>query len=147
YSTFKQAPLGFGGLGSPVLKEAIDKLRAESAVPSRELVRLNLRLRALLIDRTLWGPELVGRRRLAELALEEGELLGLRLPVLAMNLLDIAYENFVAVKDWVGALIAGICGATAAQRCELRTSLTLRLSEKVQYAYRRVLSAGAVKLS
>jgi hypothetical protein len=144
--TFEQAPR-IGGVQYPTLKEAIDKLRAESAAPSRELVRLTLRLNALGIDRTLWGRELVGRRRLAELALEEGELLGLRLPDLAMDLLELAYDEFVAVEDWVGALVAGICGEIAARRGGMNMSSShLRLRAKVPLAYEHVLAAGASEL-
>jgi hypothetical protein len=146
FRSFEQAPrIGEGQY--PTLKEAIDKLRAESAAPSRELVRLTLRLNALGIDRTLWGRELVGRRRLAELALEEGELLGLRLPDPAMELLEFASEEFVAVEDWVGALIAGICGDIAAGRGGMNMSSShLRLREKVRLAYEHVLAAGAGEL-
>jgi hypothetical protein len=143
FSTKKATRIGGGEY--PTLKEATDKLHAKSAAPSRELVRLNLRLRALRIDLTLRGRELVGRRRLAELALEEGELLGLRLPNLAVDLLDFAYDEFVAVEDWVGALIAGICAAIAAQRC-VPSSLAMRLREKVRLAYEHVLAAGGSEL-
>jgi hypothetical protein len=58
--------------------------------------------------------ETVGRRRLAELALDEGELLALRLPQHAVNLLDLAHGWFVQAEDHAGAVIAATCCALAA---------------------------------
>jgi hypothetical protein len=48
----------------------------------------------------------IGPRRMAELALDEGELLALRLPRDAVRLLNLAYEWFVTADDAAGALIA-----------------------------------------
>ena len=137
-------PARWGSERPEPLQEAIGELRARSAIPSRELVRLNLRLAALCREGWLPDQNLVGRRRLAELAFEEGELLALRLPDLAMRPLDLAHEYFSgAVDDRVGALIAAICGATAALRRNAKNNVSWRLAEKVRPAYERLVSDGA----
>jgi AAA ATPase-like protein len=85
-----------------------------------ETVRLGLRLLVLreeayageplpeVLDR---GLERLGRRRFAELAREEGELLALRLPRQGSHLLELSRSQFLRVGDTVGAFIAGACAA------------------------------------
>jgi hypothetical protein len=75
---------------------------------TEEAIRLMLRLEVLGGKSELekWMVDNVGARLVAELALEEGELLNLRLPALAVVLLDKAYNLFVEAKDLIGALIA-----------------------------------------
>ena len=58
----------------------------------------------------------VGRRRKAELAMDEGELLALRLPREAASLLDVAASWFSEADDPAGALFARIAGTLARQR-------------------------------
>src|SRR5262249_54569095 len=53
------------------------------------------------------------RRRMAEIALEEGELLGLRLPGRARILLGLAHDLFLQSDDAVGMTIAAIRGLIA----------------------------------
>ena len=134
-------PARWGSDRPDLLEQAIGDLRNRSALPCRELARLDLRL-ALFCEEG-WLPDfaLLGRRRLAEIALEEGELLALRLPDLAERPLDFAYDYFAgAVNDRVGALIAAICGATAALRCNLKGHVYLRLKDKIKPAYERLVS-------
>ena len=57
--------------------------------------------------------EKAGQRLIAELALEEGELLALRLPEHGARLLEFASKNFLASGDRVGACIATIRCAIA----------------------------------
>jgi hypothetical protein len=72
-------------------------------------------------------PQRVGVRQAAEIALDEGELLALRLPERAIPLLSQARDWFAAAGDPVGATLAGICAALACARLgrleELRTAL------------------------
>ena len=58
--------------------------------------------------------ERLGQRRIAEIALEEGELLALRLPVAARPLLNDAARWFLAAGDPVGRLIATTASLLAA---------------------------------
>jgi WD40 repeat protein len=58
----------------------------------------------------------VGPRRMAELALDEGELLALRLPIHGARLLDRAAAWFGEVDDLAGELIATICAHLAVLR-------------------------------
>jgi hypothetical protein len=85
--------------------------------------RLALLLRRLALDvehpRTtdLWeAGRGVGWRRAAEVALKEGELLGLRLPALALAPLKRALDWFEESKDNVGAMHAGVALVMAAAR-------------------------------
>ncbi|MBV9958268.1 MAG: hypothetical protein JO360_07600 [Acidobacteria bacterium] len=55
----------------------------------------------------------LGVRRAAEVALEEGELLALRFPRLAVRLLEYSRFYFVNSQDVVGETIAGLAQATA----------------------------------
>ena len=58
----------------------------------------------------------VGHRRKAELAMDEGELLALRLPRQAASLLDAAASWFKEADDAVGVLFATIAATLARQR-------------------------------
>jgi hypothetical protein len=122
---------------------AIADLRSRRAVACDELVRLECRAVALRRDRRVPDADLVGRRRFAELALEEGELLALRLPALALPLLDLAHDSFVGVGDRAGALIAAVCAAAAGVRCNSTEHVDWQLTTKVQPAYERLVADGA----
>jgi len=65
-----------------------------------------------------WAPG-VGLRRKAELAMDEGELLALRLPREAVLLLDLAAAWFKEAGDPAGTLFAAIAGTLARQRAGL----------------------------
>ena len=137
-------PARWGSERPDRLEQAIGDLRDRSALPCRELARLDLRLAAFCRESWLPDTTLLGRRRLAEIALEEGELLALRLPDLALRPLDIAYAYFAgAINDRVGALIAAICGATAALRGNRKGIMGQGLREKVRPAYERLVSDGS----
>jgi len=58
------------------------------------------------------------QRRDAELSLEEGELLALRLPAAGHHLLLRAVAGFTAARDPIGALIAGTAAGLAKMRAE-----------------------------
>jgi hypothetical protein len=64
----------------------------------------------------------VGPRRLAELALEEGELLALRLPELGLRLLDESARWFSQAGDRVGEAIAEAAAALAEVRADRSTA-------------------------
>ena len=61
----------------------------------------------------------VGQRRKAELAMDEGELLALRLPREAISLLDVAASWFSEAGDPADALFATIAGTRARQRSKM----------------------------
>jgi hypothetical protein len=63
----------------------------------------------------------------ARIALEEGELLALRLPQRSITLLDYARQVCIEHEDFVGALIAEICSATAVARAGRRSQVGPRL--------------------
>ena len=69
--------------------------------------RISLRASVLMSDK----PPLISGspRRAAELAMEEGELLALRLPKFASPLFDFAHSRFAAAKDLFGEFQASIC--------------------------------------
>jgi hypothetical protein len=82
---------------------------ALSSLHPDEAARVLLRKEALTGNRiTVQPSEQVGVRRLAELALEEGELLALRLPDRAAPLLERARRWFQDAGDLVGAAQAAI---------------------------------------
>jgi hypothetical protein len=60
----------------------------------------------------------VGNRRIAELALDEGELLALRLPALGARLLDLAAEQFDHAHDPAGTLLARVAQILALMRAQ-----------------------------
>lgn len=78
--------------------------------------------------------EMVGIRRAAEIALDEGELLALRLPSRAVSLLDQARDWFAASGDYVGATVAGTCAALALARVGRRQALRTAL-ERIREDY------------
>jgi hypothetical protein len=111
----------------------IDGLERSAQCTAEQLVRVTLRMLALghpgspgadgsAADRTRqvdrW--EGVGRRRRAELAMDEGELLALRLPRQAIPLLDLAASWFGEADDPAGALFATTAATLARQRAEVR---------------------------
>jgi len=78
-----------------------------------EATRLRLRAEALIDDPPV-GPHPLGRpRQEAELALEEGELLALRVPERATVLLHAAEQGFDEVGDAYSAFVASLLGAIA----------------------------------
>ena len=87
---------------------------AEHPLEAEHAVRLELRQFALFDDA---APDLdrwvalLGARRVAELALDEGELLGLRLPDRAQKLFSRAARLFSQAEDPVGGFIARVLAA------------------------------------
>lgn len=86
----------------------------------------------------LVGVPRPGRRRLAELALEEGELLALRLPERGACLLDAAARWFDDADDKVGRLIA----YTAARLADWRVRRQIPV-EELENVYRDARESGA----
>ena len=82
--------------------------------------------------------ESVGRRRMAELALEEGELLALRLPEKAVGLLDTAWRWFNNAEDDVGAMMAAILGVIARIRAGDKEGAEERFKEYVEKSYKKL---------
>jgi hypothetical protein len=62
----------------------------------------------------------LGQRRAAEIALDEGEMLALRLPERARPILDLAEEWFSGCGDYVGAVITQAASALVLARLGLR---------------------------
>jgi hypothetical protein len=75
----------------------------------------------------------VGRRRKAELAMDEGELLALRLPREAVALLDAAAAWFSEADDPAGALFARIAATRARQRSRMPVPAEISLSLSAMY--------------
>lgn len=120
----------------------------QSDLPSRQIraVRVALRYQALqdveqdaeIIISLL--QQLVGVRKLAELALEEGELLALRLPHHAQRLLACAFSCFNRVDDPAGATIAAIRWCIAAIHCENSNQANSLLQNEVKNSYQELSS-------
>ena len=93
--------------------------------PTQPVEALTLWLRAAALGRT-GGPrasqallelgERVGRRRAATIALEEGELLALRLPERSLKVLDLADRLFAGCGDHLQAWMARACASLARAR-------------------------------
>jgi hypothetical protein len=109
-----------------------------------EAARLFLRSLALTNseDTTTDWARLLGARRIAELALEEGELLGLRLPVRAARLLDLAHRLFEEAHDPVGVVIASICQTIAAVHANERDLASGLLETLVRPSYEMLVVSG-----
>jgi hypothetical protein len=125
---------------------------------AEQLARVTLRLMALGQDETsglagpadlerdggAWDPAWwrerwsagLGLRRLAELALDEGELLALRLPQCGIPLLDLAATWFGQAEDPWSALFAGIAGVLA--RCRAAVPVPEDRIKDLSFWYSRV---------
>ena len=113
--------------------QAADYARSAAAtaqVTAEQVVRARLRAQALghpdrrpdvpeHVEKTREWMLRVGLRRAAELALDEGELLALRLPRLAVTLLDLAAVLFNGMGDPASALFAAIAATLARQRARM----------------------------
>lgn len=143
---------------TPDWQAAIDPLRARSTgqFTAEQVVRVRLRAQALgHPDLRSPAPgqagpnqewiERVGLRRAAELAMDEGELLALRLPREAVPLLDLAAGWFNVTGDPAGALFAAIAATLARQRA--RMAVPPDLVQFLNGAYERVAGQGAGSLS
>jgi len=99
----------------------LDELAQSGQITAEQLFRVTLRMLALghpLIGEREWTAG-IGPRRMAKLAMDEGELLALRLPGQAVALLDLAVTWFGDAGDPAGALFAAIAGTLARQRAGL----------------------------
>ncbi|MEV6286247.1 hypothetical protein [Kribbella sp. NPDC051770] len=85
------------------------------AFPSDPIASAQARLRLSAFDRNIREsiPEGLGPRRLGELAFEAGELMALRLPDRAAELLDLAVAWFRTAGDPLSAAEAEVCAAIA----------------------------------
>lgn len=103
-----------------------------------ETLIFNLRTAALSDQRpAAWlFVEHIGKRRAAEIALDEGELLALRLPVNALFLLQQARDWFFEAEDYGRAVIAGTCAALVLIRLRHRDDLQASLTQ-IQQDYQR----------
>ena len=90
-----------------------------------------------------WTPG-VGLRRKAELAMDEGELLALRLPREAVLLLNLAAIWFKEAGDPAGTLFAAIAAALARQRAGL--PVAPENDPAFSAAYKAVASRGGASL-
>jgi hypothetical protein len=106
-------------------------------------LRLRLRLEALALERDDLAIRAVGDRlglrAAAHVALDEGELLALRLPRQARRMLDRATAWFVAVDDVVGMLLCAGVTAMAALSSH-RDDEARKAMEQAERAYTRVAS-------
>jgi hypothetical protein len=93
---------------------------------------------------TTWG-ERIGFRRLAELALEEGELLALRLPREAEILLRLARWSFFRSDDPVGLLISTIRAVLAKAHSRATIDDRRPYELDLQLAYGAVRQAGGLQ--
>jgi hypothetical protein len=89
--------------------------------------------------------EHIGKRRAAEIALDEGELLALRLPANALFLLQQARDWFVEVEDYSRAVIAGTCAALVLIRLRRTDDLQATLTQ-IQQDYQCYLRQVKVAL-
>jgi len=115
--------------GSPRAPAVVDARAWVANHPSQaeEAVRLALRQHVLCADAGIavdhW-TELLGPRRVAELALDEGELLALRLPAAATSPLELAERLFREAGDPTGGFVSLLAWALVApsrrQNPELR---------------------------
>ncbi len=80
----------------------------------------------------------VGTRWMAKLALDEGELLALRLPTQACLLLDLARDWFTRADDPVGAFIAATCRCIATIHSDTKRDLDTAL-QQIQITYMRLV--------
>ncbi|HKG21741.1 MAG TPA: sulfite exporter TauE/SafE family protein, partial [Blastocatellia bacterium] len=129
---------------SDYLPDSAGKL---SGIPPGELgprFRLLLRKEALGLrrDNGLWSEAPIGLRRRAEIALEEGELLALRLPDRATYLLDLAHKWFEQADDPVGATIASTRKVIALIHARETQSARESLRTMVQPDYERLTASG-----
>lgn len=116
------------------------------ATEADHAARIALRAEALGLqeaDNGKWKPWL-GSRRLAEIALEEGELLALRLPAAAMTLLRRAKGWYHDADDPVGETIASILLLITTLRTGKSTESKDELRVEVRSAYERLLRKGVV---
>jgi len=98
---------------------------AEHPSQAEAAARLALRQRVLCDSRislSRWVEEF-GARRVAELALDEGELLALRLPAAAAGLLEVAEHLFGKVGDPTGAFVSLLAAALVAPSRRQRSEL------------------------
>lgn len=72
----------------------------------------------------------LGQRRAAEIALDEGEMLALRLPTRARPILDLAQEWFSGCADHAGTVIAQAMSALVLARLGLRNAISTLFSER-----------------
>jgi len=124
------------------LKDLRNLFEADSTrLRPEELARLNLRALALAQDVrqptfTDWAAA-IPRRRQAEIALEEGELLALRVPARAVFMLEFAFSLFAKNFDHFGAWTSALLAAIAGIRAEDRTGAQRQIGDNVRPHYKQ----------
>lgn len=83
----------------------------------------------------------VGPRLTAEIALQEGELLALRLPAQAAVLLDQAYTLFCEVKDYWGAFMAMVLSTIAELHSEQKVRAERRITATLLPLYTQLAAS------
>lgn len=129
---------------------SFDREKWLSIHPTQPEQALRLYLRAMALDAApVISPEeeaslsqRFGARWLAGLALDEGELLALRLPHHAKLLLDLASTLFTAVDDPVGAYMATICFVIAAIGSGASINEYQVLKDRLKMVYERLSERG-----
>jgi hypothetical protein len=139
------ARLGFERLGDAA-DDVLDELHDADpgAAGDAEWIRLVLRCRALYVGEP--RLERAPPRRVAELALEEGELLALRMPSNACRLLDEAHRLFVAAGDPVGGFFAAVARVATEQRSGHEGRARELVAGEAMQAYERLRDAGYGRL-
>src|SRR5579859_1068929 len=107
--------------------EAIRLLLRASALAPQDASKRDFSLPVSLLER-------VGQRCAAEIALDEGEMLALRLPDLAVPLLSQARDLFQQVNDSVGEIIAATCLALTLARL-IRRAEVLPVLDQILATY------------
>ncbi len=90
-----------------------------------------------------WATK-VGPRWIAELALDEGELLALRLPQQGAHLLDLAYGWFIDANDPVGALFTSICSTIATIHANDLAKARDKVRQLIQPSYEHLIESKPV---
>ena len=90
-----------------------------------------------------WAAK-VGPRWIAELALDEGELLALRLPQQGTRLLDLAYGWFIEANDPVDALFTAICSTIATIHANDIAMARDKVRRLIQPCYEQLIESKVV---
>jgi hypothetical protein len=126
-----------------------DEVRDASLLSVERRARLELRRHVLLDSPASPEPrellktdmfDSLGRRRTAELALDEGELLSLRLPIEGARMLAIALTGFEDTGDRAGVVAAGTTAALALVRADRPEEARKLLEARVRPAYEAILA-------
>lgn len=132
----KEVAVRFGiSVSARLTIEAPDASQSWQEFPHDPMEAFTLRIRAGGIEALADLPDQliarIGMRRVGTLALEEGELLALRLPERGIALLGLSAEAFSQCGDRLQSAIASICKCLALARCGRVRELAKQLDKKV----------------